>query len=53
MGEVYRAHDEKLNRDGTIKVLSAALSQDAGRLRRGTGNRTCWHGRASRMGRFR
>src|SRR6202048_3893170 len=34
MGEVYRARDEKLNRDVAIKVLPAALSQDHDRLRR-------------------
>src|SRR5439155_8082081 len=34
MGEVYRARDTQLGRDVAIKVLPAAFSEDADRLRR-------------------
>jgi len=34
MGEVYRARDERLDRDVAIKVLPASVAQDPDRLRR-------------------
>ena len=34
MGEVYRAYDDKLNRDVALKVLPSAFSQDPDRLLR-------------------
>ena len=34
MGEVYRAHDDRLGRDVAIKVLPPSFSSDPDRLRR-------------------
>ena len=36
MGEVYRAHDARLNRDVAVKVLPASFTSDPERLRRFT-----------------
>ena len=36
MGEVYRAHDARLNRDVALKVLPASFASDPDRLRRFT-----------------
>jgi len=41
MGEVYRAHDKRLNRDVTIKVLGEVLAKDSDRRARFEKRGTC------------
>ena len=35
MGEVYRAHDQRLGRDVAVKIIPASFASDAKSVRRG------------------